>query len=350
MIRYVRGDILDADVDALVNTVNTVGVMGKGIALQFKRAYPENFEAYRRACEQGALQIGNVLTVKLSRLGKPKYIINFPTKKHWKGASKIDFIEAGLSSLVDEVRRLQLKSIAIPPLGCGLGGLRWRDVRSRIEDSLQVLKDIDILVYEPTGTPAAERMKTATRKPAMTLGRATVLSLMRRYLAAMMDESVTLLELHKLTYFMQESGADLRLKFVKGKYGPYAKNLHRVLEKMEGHYTLGYGDGTEEPGKVIQIKDNSDRLAEEYLQKHRTAHERFARVEQLIDGFETPFAMELLGSVHWLAMHEIRPARSPSEAAELIASWNDRKRVSFSSDHVVTAWSRLCENGWLTAK
>jgi O-acetyl-ADP-ribose deacetylase (regulator of RNase III) len=349
MLRFVRGNLLDAQVDALVNTVNTVGVMGKGVALQFKRAFPENFESYERACERGEIEIGRVFTVKISRLEGPKFVINFPTKKHWKGKSRLEYIDSGLQSLTSEIRRLQIRSIAIPPLGCGLGGLLWHDVRRRIESALSPLGDVDIFVFEPAGKPTAERMKTATKKPTMTLGRATVLRLMRRYLDAMMDDAVSLLELHKLAYFMQEAGAELRLDFVKGRYGPYAKNLHHVLDKMEGHFIVGYGDGSEEPGKIIQLKGDAASKAKTYLVKHPTAHNGFDRVEKLIDGFETPFGMELLGSVHWVTLHEKQPARSATEAACLIHDWNPRKKDSFTLDHVETAWSRLGEYGWLSS-
>jgi O-acetyl-ADP-ribose deacetylase (regulator of RNase III) len=347
MLRYVRGNMLDAEVDALVNTVNTVGVMGKGIALQFKRAFPENFEAYKRACDRGDLDVGKVFTFDLGRLNPPRYIINFPTKRHWKGKSRIEYIETGLKSLAHEVTRLRIRSMALPPLGCGLGGLAWEEVRALMETELGSIKDVEILVYEPVGKPAAELMKTATKKPQMTLGRATVLGLMGRYLSAMMDDVVTLLELHKLTYFMQEAGADLRLTFVKGRYGPYAENLHHVLERMEGHYIVGYGDGSEEPGKELQPKPGVIERAEEFLERHPESHDRYARVERLIEGFETAFAMELLGSVHWVARHEASPAKDAIGATELVHQWNPRKKQFFSPEHVATAWQRLSDQGWL---
>jgi O-acetyl-ADP-ribose deacetylase (regulator of RNase III) len=347
MLRFVRGNLLDAEADALVNTVNTVGVMGKGIALQFKRAFPENFDAYKRACDLGEIEVGKVFTVDLGRLDQPRYIINFPTKRHWKGRSQMEFIEHGLKSLAKEVHRLKIGSVAVPPLGCGLGGLAWRDVRHLIENELGKLPDVEFIVFEPAGKPAAKRMKTSTKKPQMTLGRATVLSLMGRYLSAMMDDVVTLLELHKLTYFMQEAGADLRLSFLKGRYGPYAANLHHVLEKMEGHYVVGYGDGSEEPGKELQPLPDAIEKAEQFMTQRQQSHERYERVEQLIDGFETAFGMELLGSVHWVANYESPSARTSAEAANLIHAWNPRKKQFFSSEHVETAWNRLTEYGWL---
>lgn len=347
MIRLSRGNLLDADVDALVNTVNTVGVMGKGIALQFKRAFPENFKVYERACKNREFQVGEVLAVKVSELTNPRYIINFPTKAHWKGNSKIEYIENGLKSLVTTIDRLGIKSIALPPLGCGLGGLAWPDVLQAIERTLGSLTDVEILVFEPVGKPPAKVMKTATDKPAMTPGRAALLGLMKRYTIPLMDDSVTLLELHKLMYFMQESGQDLKLQFVKGTYGPYAKNLRHVLNLMEGHYVVGFSDGSEEPGKVIELMPGAIEEAEAFLKTKPGAAAHFERVERLIEGFETAYGMELLGSVHWVARHEESPAKTAAEAVAMVHAWNPRKRDSFASEHISIAWDRLSETAWL---
>lgn len=155
MISFVRGNLFQADVEALINTVNTVGVMGKGIALQFSRSYPEIVKPYELACKSGELTIGQVQTIPLSVFNGPKYIINFPTKKHWKDVSKLEYVDQGLASLVAEIQRLNIKSVAVPPLGCGLGGLRWADVKSRIESVLGTLNDVRVLVYEPGDKPNA---------------------------------------------------------------------------------------------------------------------------------------------------------------------------------------------------
>jgi O-acetyl-ADP-ribose deacetylase (regulator of RNase III) len=121
---------------ALVNTVNTEGVMGKGVALQFRRAYPENYEAYRAACARGEVKIGRMFVYDTGRLGRPRWIINFPTKRHWRSKSSVEDIEAGLADLRDVMPQLEIKSVALPALGAGLGGLRWDDVQPRIEAAL----------------------------------------------------------------------------------------------------------------------------------------------------------------------------------------------------------------------
>jgi O-acetyl-ADP-ribose deacetylase (regulator of RNase III) len=350
MIEFTRGNLFEADVEALVNTVNTVGVMGKGVALQFSQSFPEILPAYKDACKAGELVVGTVQVIELPLLAGmqgPKYVINFPTKKHWRGDSKIEFIQTGLQSLREEIAARQIKSIAIPPLGCGLGGLNWADVRQEIESALSDVADVQIVVYEPAGKPAAKALKTKTTKPKMTPGRAALLELMRRYLVPLMDDAVTLLELHKLMYFMQEAGEELRLDFVKGKYGPYATNLRHVLNKIEGHFVTGFGDASEEPGKVLEASDEATQKAQTYLKSKAETLGRFERVDTLIDGFETAYGMELLASVHWVAKHEEQPADSPEAAVKLIHDWNDRKRDSFGSQHVQVAWDRLTSEGWL---
>lgn len=347
MVRLTRGNLLDADVEALVNTVNTVGVMGKGVALQFKRAFPENFKIYERACKEQTFDVGEVLTVKLSELGNPRYIINFPTKKHWRGKSKLEYIEKGLEALVTEIRSLGIKSVALPPLGCGLGGLAWTDVLQAIESALAELEGVDVLVFEPVGKPPAKLMKTATEKPTMTAGRAALLGLMHRYMAPLMDCAVTLLELHKLMYFMQEAGEPLKLKFVKGTYGPYARNLRHVLNAIEGHYIVGFSDASEEPGKDLQPLPGAIDEAEKVLVNIPECLEHFRLVVALIDGFETAYGMELLGSVHWVAKHEAQSATTAAQAVKLVHEWNARKRRSFPAQHIQVAWDRLADQGWL---
>src|SRR5580704_3057353 len=171
MVELTTGNILDADVDALVNTVNTVGVMGKGIALQFKQAFPQNYEAYQRACKRGEVVPGKMFVIPANRLSNPKFIINFPTKRHWKGKSRMEDITVGLVDLVDVIRRENIQSIAIPPLGCGNGGLDWVEVRPKIVTALSMLPDVNVLVFTPEGAPAVEEMPVATTPPRMNQNR-----------------------------------------------------------------------------------------------------------------------------------------------------------------------------------
>jgi O-acetyl-ADP-ribose deacetylase (regulator of RNase III) len=344
MTEFTNGDILKADAEALVNTVNCVGIMGRGIALQFRKAFPENFKAYKALCARKALAPGRVYVFDLNRFENPRYIINFPTKKHWKGKSRMEYIEAGLKSLVAEIRERHIRCVALPPLGCGLGGLNWREVRPLIEKAFQSLPEVHVIVFEPTGAPAAEEMVKEKKSPSMTVGRAALLGLMRRYLAALMDPFVTLLEIHKLMYFMQMAGQPLRLEYEKGLYGPYATNLRHVLGHIEGHFISGYGDAEDDPEKQIELVPDAAGKAERFLKNHPETNERFDRVGTLIDGFETPFGMELLSTVHWVATHE--DASAVEQAIEKTYAWNDRKRM-FKKEHIRIAWDVLDRHGWL---
>lgn len=344
MIELTRGDIVQADADALVNTVNCVGVMGRGIALQFRKAFPDNYAAYRAICDRHELRPGRVLVHDLGRLQPPYYIINFPTKRHWKGKSRMEDIESGLAALVEEVRRLGIRSVAVPPLGCGLGGLEWRRVRPKIETAFKALPDLRVLLYEPAGAPEPRDMAREKRKPQMTVGRAALLGLMHRYLAAVMDPAVSLLEIHKLMYFLQEAGENLRLRYQKGVYGPYAQNLRHVLNLMEGHFLSGYGEAADRPDTQIQVLPGVCEQANIFLENHPDTRQRFNRVADLIEGFETPFGMELLATVHWVATRE--GASSEGEAVAMTYAWGDRKRM-FREEHIRIALAVLRSKAWL---
>jgi len=344
MISLKTGDILADDAEALVNTVNCAGVMGRGIALQFKKAFPENFKAYEEACEAGDVTPGKMFIFDTEQLHGTRYIINFPTKRHWKGKSKVEDIRVGLVGLVADLKRLQIRSIAVPPLGCGLGGLDWNVVRPLIQYAFDDLPNVDVRVYEPAGAPAAEVMVRTKDTPIMTIGRAALVELMRQYLAAVMDPFVTLLEVHKLMYFMQEAGEPLKLNYKKGPYGPYATNLRHVLSAIEGHFISGYGDAEDDPMKPLELIPEALAAADAKLREQSQTAERFKRVAGAIEGFESTYGMELIATVHWVARYE--GAESPERALALVHSWNDRKRM-FPAEHISLAYQALRERGWL---
>jgi O-acetyl-ADP-ribose deacetylase (regulator of RNase III) len=345
MIKLTQGDILKADTEALVNTVNCVGVMGRGIALQFKKAFPGNFKSYAAACKASQVKPGQMFVYDLNRLYNPRIIINFPTKRHWKNKSLIEDIKLGLIDLINIVEQQQIHSIAIPPLGCGNGGLNWEEVRPLISQAFQSVPTVEVLLFEPIGAPQPTAMVKESTVPNMTPGRAALLGLMRRYLVAVMDPTITLLEVHKLMYFMQEAGEPLRLKYTKAPYGPYAENLRHVLNYIEGHFISGYGDAEDKHDKPLELKPNASEKAEIFLAQHEATQKRFDSVADLIKGFETTFGMELLSSVHWVATRE--EAMTPEEAVTKIHNWNPRKRM-FTSRHIHLAWKRLYEAKWLS--
>jgi O-acetyl-ADP-ribose deacetylase (regulator of RNase III) len=350
MIEIAKGNILEADAEALVNTVNCVGFMGKGIALQFKQAFPSNFKAYEAACRAGGVVPGRMFIFDNEQLINPRYIINFPTKRHWRGKSRMSDIRSGLKALVSDVRRLGVRSIAVPPLGCGLGGLDWGEVRPLIERAFAELSDdVRVLLFEPIGTPDPKVMPVRTARPHMTPARALFIKLMDAYAA--LEYSRTLLEVQKLAYFLQEAGEPLRLKYEPGHYGPYAANLNKVLEVMEGHFIRGYGD-QQKPDAEIELLPGAVDEASCYLEGKSESLARLERVGWLIEGFETPYGMELLSTTHWVARRGGPksggvPAADTDEAIAQIHDWNPRKQQVFKPDHIRTAWGQLAQQGWL---
>lgn len=347
MIREVSGNLLEAPVDALVNTVNTVGVMGKGIALQFRRAYPAMFDEYERAAQAGQIRPGKVQIWYTNAMQGPRFVINFPTKRHWRSPSRLDDISAGLDDLARVVRDLGIESIAVPPLGAGNGGLEWRAVWPLIEQKLSGL-GIDVLVYPPKGTPEASAMPDRRPRPAMTPGRAALLAIMRAYLASTWD-APSLVEIQKLMYFLQVTGEPLRLRYVPGQYGPYADNLRHVLVQLEGHYILGFGDGSAKVREAEPLRLLTHELPEvdAELARHPDTKDRIARVLDLVKGFESPYGLELLASVHWAGSTDPATRADPTQAALAVRAWTDRRRRLFTPDHVAKAWQALDDHDWL---
>lgn len=340
MISFVRGNIIKADTEALVNTVNCVGVMGKGIALQFKKAFPDNFKAYARSAKRGEIRPGEVFTFSTRQMFNPKYIINFPTKQHWKEHSRIEYVREGLKALVKEVQRRGIKSIAIPPLGCGSGGLDWGVVKPLIVEALRSQPAIAVSVFEPHGAPEADSMPISNKPPHLTRARALVFRLLDRY--CMPGYRLRLLEIQKLAYFLQVSGEELRLNFVRGKYGPYAENLNHLLQALDGHFITGYGDRSRD--SRIKLLPGIRQRVEETVQADVDGKERLERVGRLIEGFETPYGLELLATVHWVANE--RRSNEP-ELVRSVQEWSNRKRQLFSPDHIRKAVKQLSDQGFI---
>lgn len=341
MIEYKNGDILREDVEAIVNTVNCVGIMGRGLALQFKNKFPQNFKEYQLACKNKEVQLGKMFVHQTGQLINPKYIINFPTKGHWKQNSKIEDISNGLDNLITIIEKYSIKSIAIPPLGSGLGGLDWKMVKKLIEEKLKNI-NCTVILFEPLEQKIE---KSITKEiPKMTAGRAALIGLMDRYLQGLMDPFISLIEVHKLMYFMQESGEELRLKYKKAQFGPYADNLRHVLNTIEGHFISGYEDGGDAPTKQLKLIPKAVEDAKNYLTNKKNTNENFVKVAKLVDGFETPFGLELLSTVHWVVKNE--NASNLEEVISKIYNWNERKK-QFSRKQIQIALDTLVKNDWL---
>ncbi len=349
VITEAKGNLLEADVDAVVNTVNTVGVMGKGIALQFKRAYPAMFKSYQTAVKDGAVRLGRMHVWPTGQIDGPRYVINFPTKGHWRGRSRLEDIQRGLDDLARVIAELEITSIAVPPLGCGSGGLNWTDVEPLIRRALGVLNDLDVALFAPAGAPSAREMQTAGPPPAMTPGKAALIALLAAFEQHAMAMP-SLIEVQKLMYFLQEAGEPLKLNYARNRYGPYADNLRHVLQRVEGHYLSGYGDGSNpvleaEPLTLLPCALDASGSV---LDEHPETRERIERVLELASGFESSYGLELLASVHWVMKHDASAADDPSEAVRAVRNWTHRKARLFTDQHIRTAWQALTDRGWAT--
>jgi len=342
MITFSKGDLLQSGAEAVINTVNCVGVMGKGIALQFKQAFPRNYDAYRRACDAGEVRLGEMFVFDTGSMINPRWIINFPTKGHWKAKSRLSDIETGLEDLKRVILENGIRSIAVPPLGCGNGGLDWAEVEPVIRRALGDLNEVDVRLFAPGAAPKVDEMRVGTTRPNMSRGRALVLTLLGLYGAAGYRHS--LLEVQKLTYFLQAAGEDLKLGFQKYQYGPYAENLNHVLQRIEGHFIRGYGDRSQ--AAEIAVLEGGRREAEAYLAGDEAAQDRLDRVAELIAGFETPYGLELLSTVHWVLVHDAEASGDPDRVVQAVHAWNSRKAAVMREPHIRTALDHLQRNGW----
>jgi O-acetyl-ADP-ribose deacetylase (regulator of RNase III) len=308
MIRFTTGNLLTANAEALVNTVNTVGIMGKGIALMFKEMFPENFKIYEAACKKGDVKVGHMLVTERNLLGGPKWIINFPTKEHWRNPSKLTWIEEGLRDLVRIVKEKNIRSIALPPLGTGNGRLDWKDVRPKIESAFANVSGVDVIVYEPTSEYQNVAKRTGVDK--LTAARALIAELVRRYW--MLGFECSLLEIQKLAYFLENSIEEqqlpnpLNLTFSANRYGPYSDKLKHLLNGLDGSY-LHCNKRLADAGPLdaIWFEEKKKEKVAAFLttpdvKKYRPALEA---TTDLIDGFQSPLGLELLATVDWLLHH-----------------------------------------------
>lgn len=343
MIIEGQGNLLNSEADALVNTVNTVGVMGRGIALQFRQDFSENFRLYQAACRQGKVHIGEMFITRTTQL-TPAYIINFPTKVHWREQARIENIQTGLIDLVVKVKEYGIHSIALPPLGCGLGGLRWEQVRSLIEEAFSVLPDVEVIIFAP-GLPLEQQEHVIrTQRPELTLWRASLIRLIEAY--GILAFSASHLEAQKLLYFLKASGEDLTTHFVKGDYGPYDVGMKHGLIQMEGHYLLGFGEGRRMD--AVHLAPSASQEAHDFLEEYPETEQRIDRVIDLIEGFETPYGLELLASVHWIA-HDTESAAqmTEDEIVKRVHQWSERKKKVLTERDLRIAYQRLARQGWL---
>ena len=330
MIKYLTGNILESRAQTLVNTVNTVGVMGKGIALQFKNQFPNNYKIYKEACENKELKIGDLLvTDEESLLSGKKIIINFPTKTHWRYSSEYEYIEKGLTALVNVIQEKKIESIAIPPLGSGNGGLDWTKVRAMIEDKLQGL-DCTIFLYEPSNAIKE------TLKKELTPARAMMLSVL--YDLVRNGEFVSEFAAEKVVYFLQRFGAkdSFKIEFKPNFYGPYSGKVKHVLYHLNGSYVMGYSSKNKKPFEEFSLIMDSEREINAFLDSpdHHQYKEVVNKTKKFLSGYYSPFGLELLSTIDF-----IKSEKGKEKEAEILSeleSWSPRKRSLFANPAFVS--------------
>lgn len=332
MIHFITGNILDSAAEALINTVNTVGVMGKGIALQFKNQFPNNYKIYKKACDQKELKVGELLvTEEDSLLGGKKIIINFPTKTHWRMPSEYEYIQLGLKALVKLIEEKKIKSMAIPPLGAGNGGLDWNKVKPMIVAALQET-DCEVYLYEPNAA-----IKEVLKKERVKLTPAKAMLLSVLYELVRNGELVSEFSAEKVAYFLQRFGAEkeFKLDFKSNFYGPYSGKVKHVLYHLNGSYIMGYSSKDKKPFEELSLLMDAEKDVNAYLASFPSANYLaiVQKTKDFLSGYFSPFGLELLSTVDF-----IRTEKNKTTKAEVLTeleSWSDRKRTLFANPKFV---------------
>ncbi|MCU0446745.1 MAG: macro domain-containing protein [Microscillaceae bacterium] len=323
MIHYKIGNLLESEADALVNTVNTVGVMGKGIALQFKNMFPNNFKLYSKACKNKGLKIGQLLVTEEEALLKnKKIIINFPTKTDWRLPSEYQYIEVGLKELVKVIQEKNIKSIAIPPLGAGNGGLDWHKVKQLLEKCLANI-DCEVYLYEPNAT-IQETLKKERVK--LTPARAMLLAVL--YELVRNGEFVSEFSAEKIAYFLQRFGARelFKLDFQPNFYGPYSGKVKHVLYYLNGSYIMGYNSKDKKPFEELSLILDAEIEVTQFLNKPENAIFKsiVEKTKTCLKGFYSPFGLELLSTIDFIFLE--KQINTPEAIIKELANWGERKK------------------------
>ena len=326
MIQYITGNILDSNAQALVNTVNTMGVMGKGIALQFKKAYPNNYKAYEKASKNEEVKVGKMfITLDSNTTTGERIIINFPTKTNWRKPSEYKYIEDGLENLVEVINAKRIRSIAIPPLGAGNGGLNWEKVKKIILQKLGHL-NIDISVYEPTLQIQEHLMKERVN---LTDARALLLHVL--YDLVKNGEYVSEFSSEKVCYFLQKFGAKkyFKLEFEPNFYGPYSGKVRFVLNAINGSYLMGYSDMNKKPFEPLTLVSDAYETVKNHIENNNELLDIANKTIVFLRGFYSDFALELLSSIDYISIKENSLDRQTISKG--LEEWSDRKRTLFSN-------------------
>lgn len=343
MIDFVKGDLLASQDNVLVNTVNTVGVMGKGVALQFKDEFPYNYRIYVDACKRRELYPGKLLIVKdFSLRYGSKIIVNFPTKIHWRNPSEYEYIETGLVALREYLSRERVESISIPPLGCGNGGLDWERVKHLIIANLEDL-DVRIHVYEPNLKVTNLLKQTAVPIGHIELTPARAMMLYALFYYESLGEPSNLFVANKLVYFMQRLGEPVfgKLKFRAASFGPYCHRVGKDLHELNGKYLTGLEQMNLRAFDSFELQYDTLAEVKSYVnsQLPPQSRVRLNQLVSLITGFQSTFSLEVLASVDYVRKEN--PGISLDDTVQKVWEWSERKRHLFKERYIQIAYEHL---------
>ncbi|MFD1628948.1 macro domain-containing protein [Pseudopedobacter beijingensis] len=341
-MKFKKGNLLEAQTEALVNTVNTVGVMGKGIALQFKETFPNNFKVYKAACKNGELTPGKLLVVKDHTLEGEKLIINFPTKTEWFKKSKYEYVESGLQELARLITDTGIKSIAIPPLGCGNGGLDWNKVKPMMENHLGGLQHVDVIVYEPN-EQVKQLLKNQTLQKDTKLTPAKALLLYAMFYYDSLGENTSLFVANKLAYFLQRLGESSlnKLKFEAYHYGPYSVQVEHIIHNLNGKFIKGLEQMQAKAFEPLELQYDSLKEVSDYVKRELSPsqHSIIKKMIKLIDGYQSALSLEILASVDFIRKEN--PGIDLANAKIKVKDWSSRKDKLFKDKYIDIAWNHL---------
>lgn len=322
MFKYVTGDLLKSEAEALVNTVNCEGYMGKGIAYQFKLQYPENNSDYVKACKSGALMVGRLHYFT----ERGKIIINFPTKDKWRAKSKMQYIEDGLDELVKLISRLHIKSIAIPPLGSGNGGLIWSEVKPIIERKLDMVSNkVDIYIYEPSQNYIAQPVV----EPKLSTSALVLMEIKNRL------NKFDSLRLQKTAYFINIFSHDNYFKFKRHKYGPYDNSIAIISKNIKEYQRFHNVKKTEDAYNILYNKIVSGNVEE----KLKFLNPFIIKAANYVNSIGSNDELECLATIIYLV--EEQKTLNEEEIVGLFKSWSVDKANRFTEEDIINGIRRL---------
>ncbi len=355
-VRVLVGDLFESKAQTWVNTVNCRGVMGKGIALEFKKRFPDMFADYQERCRRGEVVLGKPY---LYRREEPPWILNFPTKDDWRSVAKLDAIIEGLKYLIEHYRKWGITSLAVPPLGCGQGQLEWRIVGPTLYRYLSQL-EIPVELYAPYGTPHEELQPAFLDQPALNLEEprmpepkwvkpewVALVEILKRIESQPYHYPIGHTSFQKLVYVATEEGLDTGLEFRRGSYGPFAEGLKRLIATLQNHGLIR----EEKFGKMIRV-----RVGSTYEDARKAYAEQLERYEAIIDKTTDLFMRlnteraEIVATVLFVTKDLAREKSSPpteTEVLNAVLRWKQRRRPPLSEEQVALAIRQLAALGWL---